>query len=167
MRGQVLLGQRFQLTLLRVLIDHKLNKLSQVLGEIDRMHECAVFDYLLLPTTGGSHKNPSIDWECVVGAAYYPRRCKKHLDSSPPARLLRTFKDSVCTCLMENCLVITPHNDCIYCIHGIFDKLDGNSLLSLKNGQVLTYKAYYQQRFVNLIYSIILRFSVHRRRNLL
>lgn len=141
------------MTVLRVLIDRKLDVSKGFLDELRPRGESAVFDYLLLPTTR-SHQHPLIDWECVRSVEFPSSGIKKHLECSTDrchGRLLRTWTNSVCSCMLENCLVETPHNGNLYCISEILHAIDGNSSFGLKKrGRFITYKEHYKQRLVNL-----------------
>ncbi|KAK2990483.1 hypothetical protein RJ640_011650 [Escallonia rubra] len=146
---EVLLCQRFQITILKVLLDHNWTKL-EVLGASILRTDLAVLDYLLLPTTISSQKPFCIDWRSVSSVLF---SCENMFDdhkycSSPKPCEAHTKNGLVCRCMLENSLVYTPHNGHVYCITGIFDNLDGNSLLKQKHGEVISYKAYYERRFV-------------------
>lgn len=150
---QVLVCQRFQVTVLRVLIDQNLDKLLGVLVALRQRGGGAVFDYLLLPSAG-SHQNPSINWNCVSSVQFL---CRKNspvdcISARCHGLLLHTVKGSVCRCVLENCLVVTPHNNHVYCITGVMDNLNGNSTLCLRDGGFITYIAYFKQRYVSLFY---------------
>ncbi|XP_058216237.1 endoribonuclease Dicer homolog 2 [Rhododendron vialii] len=143
---QVLLCQRFQVTLFRILLDHNLKKLREVLNGFPSRNDVAVFDYLLLPCTS-SYANPStiiIDWKCVSSVLFPCENCW-HNHTHCSARQVHTKNGLVCSCTLEDCLVYTPHNGHIYSIFGTLDDLDGNSLLNLKN-EVITYKQYFKSR---------------------
>ncbi|KAK2975024.1 hypothetical protein RJ640_001234 [Escallonia rubra] len=147
---EVLLCQRFQITIFRVLLDHNLTKLKEVLGASTLRTDLALLDYLLLPSTISSQKPFCMDWGSVR-AVLFPSKIMLHDHkncSSPKACGLHTKNGLVCRCMLENSLVYTPHNGHVYCITGIFDNLDGNSLLKQKHGKVISYKAYYERRFV-------------------
>ncbi|KAM3691337.1 hypothetical protein ACB098_08G007900 [Castanea mollissima] len=144
---QVLLCRRFQITVLRVLIDRNLNKLKEVLDGycLDDNHE---IDYLLLPATGKHHRPLIIDWECVVSTAFScGKACERHVQcgSKGYARRIQTKDGPVCTCMLRNSLVYTPHNGHVYCITGILG-LNGNAPLMLRDGRIITYKKYYEER---------------------
>lgn len=149
----MLLCQRFQVTLFRILLDHNLKKLREVLNGFPSRNDVAVFDYLLLPCTS-LYANPStiiIDWKCVSSVLFpCEKRWHNHTHCSAPkssGRQVHTKNGLVCSCTLEDCLVYTPHNGHIYSIFGTLDDLDGNSLLNLKN-EVITYKQYFKSRFV-------------------
>uniref|UniRef100_A0A2N9FEH6 Uncharacterized protein n=1 Tax=Fagus sylvatica TaxID=28930 RepID=A0A2N9FEH6_FAGSY len=114
--NQVLLCRKFQITILRVLIDR--------LGE---------------------HHRPSIiDWDSVVSVIF---SCENHVVecSKGYAHSVQTKDGPVCTCMLRNSLVYTPHNGNVYCITGILG-LNGNALLTLRDGRTITYKQYYEER---------------------
>ena len=146
---QVLLCRTFQITLFRVLKDHNLNNLKDLLDE-DCSGDNIEINYLLLPATGKDGR-PLIDWECVTSVHF---SCEKfwenHLNCSYPkgyARSAQTIDGSVCTCMLQNSLVYTPHSGHVYCTAGILE-LNGNSLLNLRNGRMITYKEYYEDRYI-------------------
>nr|XP_011466081.1 PREDICTED: endoribonuclease Dicer homolog 2 [Fragaria vesca subsp. vesca] len=142
---QVLLCRRFQITIFRILMDHNLDKLKEALDGLCSGENLG-FDYLMLPGII-IHKRPSmIDWKCVTSVLYScEENSKEHIDCSLP-RVLHTKNGAVCTCMIRNSVVCTPHNGSLYCITGLLDNLNGNSLLQLSDGRVLTYKNYYEAR---------------------
>ncbi|XP_059665631.1 endoribonuclease Dicer homolog 2-like [Cornus florida] len=147
---QVLLCQQFQVAIFRVLLDGNLKELNGVLEASYLRNEFPLCDYLLLPFTGSHHNPPFIDWKCV-SSVQFPHQAldKSHTNCSLPkgyARLVKTKNGSVCSCMLENSLVCTPHNDHVYCITGTLNNLDGNTILSRKNGQVITYKKHFKSR---------------------
>ncbi|XP_040999422.1 endoribonuclease Dicer homolog 2-like [Juglans microcarpa x Juglans regia] len=138
---QVLLCRRFQKTLLRVLIYQDLNMDGDILG--------AETDYLLLPATGKHQRSVIIDWHCVKSV---PFSCEKngefHLNCALPkdcARIVQTKDGPVCTCLLQNSLVYTPHTGQVYCTMGILG-LNANSRMQNRQGKINTYKEYYEER---------------------
>ncbi|PSS04962.1 Endoribonuclease [Actinidia chinensis var. chinensis] len=146
---QVLLCQRFQITLVRVLLDHNLNKLKQVLNAFHSRNDLAICDYLLLPCSG-QNQNPYIDWKCVSSVLFLRENLwENHGNCCIPngfCRPVHAKNGLVCSCMLENCLVYTPHTGHVYCITGTLDNLDANSLMSRKNGEDITYKHHYKQR---------------------
>ncbi|KAK2973415.1 hypothetical protein RJ640_011649, partial [Escallonia rubra] len=114
---EVLLCQRFQITILRVLLDHNWTKL-EVLGASILRTDLAVLDYLLLPSTISSQKPFCIDWRSVSSVLF---SCENMFDdhkycSSPKPCGVHTKNGLVCRCMLENSLVYTPHNGHVYCI---------------------------------------------------
>lgn len=98
----------------------------------------AVSDYLLLPSLG-STQNPQIHWECA-NSVLFPSQVlgDKHIDccsTQGRKRNVNTKTGVVCSCMLENSLVCTPHNGNVYCITGFLDNLDCNSLLELRTGE--------------------------------
>jgi endoribonuclease Dicer len=140
------LCRRFQTTLLRVLIDHNLNNLKELLDG-DCLGDNIEIDYLLLPATGKDQR-ALIDWECITSLRFSGKKfCEYHLNCTLPkgcARRVQTKDGSECTCMLRNSLVYTPHNGHVYCITGILG-LNGNSLLKLRDGRTLTYKKYFEE----------------------
>ncbi|KAK9919220.1 hypothetical protein M0R45_027830 [Rubus argutus] len=150
---QVLHCRRFQITILRILMDHNLNNLKEILDGLCSGENLGL-DYLLLP---GSrvHQRPSmIDWQCVISVLFSREGyMNEHIDCSLP-HAVHTKNGVVCTCMIQNSLVYTPHNGSLYCITGLLNELNGNSPLQLSDGRVLTYKNYFEER-----YGINLRFD--------
>ncbi|KAK9292106.1 hypothetical protein L1049_020064 [Liquidambar formosana] len=144
---QVLLCRRFQITVFRVLIDHKL---KEVLNGLHLWNDL-VIDYLLLPTTN-LLENWIIDWNSLTSVFFLCENAlknhRKSCISKGYARHVQTKNGLVCSCMLQNSLVYTPHNDQLYCISGFLDDLDGNSLLSLRDGGAIPYKKYYESRSV-------------------
>ncbi|KAJ7978287.1 Endoribonuclease Dicer-like [Quillaja saponaria] len=138
---QVLLSRRYQVTLFRVLLDHNLNKLTEVLDKFC-LGDNLEIDYLMLPATGIDQRPSIIDWVSV-------NICVDHINHTllkDHARNVWTINGWTCTCKLLNSLVYTPHNGHVYCITGTLE-LNGNSLLNLRDGEVITYKKYYQKRY--------------------
>ncbi|KAL0358761.1 UNVERIFIED_CONTAM: Endoribonuclease Dicer2 [Sesamum angustifolium] len=141
---QVALCHRFQLTLFRVLIDHKLNKLHEELHEYSNRNG-SMFNYLLLPSIGSYQ----IDWKCV-NAVLHLENASWNLRTDCSKRgyghyNVHTKNGLVCCCMLENSLVVTPHNNFLYCITGILDGIDGNTYLKLRDGESVTYKEHFKQ----------------------
>ncbi|KAK2658225.1 hypothetical protein Ddye_004758 [Dipteronia dyeriana] len=150
----VLACKRFQNTLFRVLLDHSVNNLTEVLDGFQLGNNLEI-DYLLLPSTS-SHQ-PLIDWDSVVSV----KLSNNNVNSSFKCNECVAKAKSVVlsTCLIQNSLVYTPHNGCIYFITGILKHLNANSHLRLRDGGVITYKQYYETRYVLNICSIYVKLS--------
>ncbi|TQD69694.1 hypothetical protein C1H46_044773 [Malus baccata] len=148
---QVLLCRRFQITIFQILIDHNLNKLGEVLDGLSSGGNVGI-DYLLLPGTRIHQEAVIIDWRCVTSVLFASEEYSNdHVNCSTLngcSRLVHTKQGLVCTCMIQNSLVCTPHNGTIYCITGLLSNLNGNSLLKLRDGRALTYKKYYEERIV-------------------
>ncbi|XP_077223801.1 endoribonuclease Dicer homolog 2-like [Tasmannia lanceolata] len=149
---QVRIATRFQITILRLLIDHKLSKLKDALYGHLQEEGLARISYLLVPSISSQ-----IDWDCVSSTLF----CSNVVCSSSIAggygipccscpkediHLMRTKDGSLCSCMLRNSLVFTQHNERIYCITGILDDLNGDSTMKLNSRGVLTYKEYFQRR---------------------
>jgi hypothetical protein len=67
------------------------------------------------------------------------------------AHVVQTKCGPVCACVLQNSLVCTPHNGNIYCITGVFEDLNGNSLLKMGDGGAITYKEYFAKRYCSFI----------------
>nr|XP_027069498.1 endoribonuclease Dicer homolog 2-like isoform X3 [Coffea arabica] len=132
---EVLLCQKFQVTLLRLLLDHNQNKLQEALSGLNQNSQRDVFDYLLIPSTG-LHENPSIDWTCVSSVLFPQENISdKHMDccsNRVQGRYVHTVNGLICSCTLQNSLVVTPHDGIMYCTTGILDDLNSNSLLKRK-----------------------------------
>ncbi|KAK6915779.1 Helicase, C-terminal [Dillenia turbinata] len=155
---EVLLGRLFQITMFRVLLHHNMGKLKDILDGFHLVGERSnadFVDYLLLPSAP-KHLHPStIDWTCVSSVLFSTENVQdKHMDNCPSnicTRTVHTINGVVCTCMLENSLVHTPHNDRLYHVIGILDELNGNSFLRLKHGVTTTYNEYFSsQHKINL-----------------
>ncbi|KAG6700475.1 hypothetical protein I3842_08G113800 [Carya illinoinensis] len=124
---QVLLCRRFQNTLLSVLIHHDLKSLNE---RMDGDILGAETDYLLLPATAKHQRPEIIDWPCVNSVLFsWKKNGESHLNCSLPegcARIVQTKDGPVCTCLLQDSLVYTPHTDQMYCTTRILE-LNANS----------------------------------------
>ncbi|TMW86618.1 hypothetical protein EJD97_021111 [Solanum chilense] len=139
--------RRFQSSIFRILLDRDLSKLQGALAAVQSPIGSAVSDYLLLPSLGTT---PEINWKCV-NSLLFPSQVlgAKHMDccsTQGRKRSVSTKTGVVCSCMLENSLVFTPHNGHIYCITGFLDNLDCNSLLDTRTGEPITYIEYYKKR---------------------
>ncbi|KAH0667918.1 endoribonuclease Dicer homolog 2-like isoform X1 [Solanum tuberosum] len=139
--------RRFQSSVFRILLDRDLSKLQDALAAVQLPIGSAVSDYLLLPSLGTT---PEINWKCV-NSLLFPSQVlgDKHMDCCSTQgckRSVSTKTGVVCSCMLENSLVFTPHNGHIYCITGFLDNLDCNSLLDMRTGEPITYIKYYKKR---------------------
>ncbi|CAJ1794964.1 unnamed protein product [Sphenostylis stenocarpa] len=136
---QVLLCTNFQLTLLRILIDHDMNKLAIGLDKF-YLEDDVNIDYLLLPAIGKGEKS-DIDWLAINSVNACNLTCNYHQPH------IRTKSGLVCTCNLRDALVCTNHasgKNYFYITTGVME-LDGNSLMELKDGGVTSYKNYYKE----------------------
>ncbi|GKV45609.1 hypothetical protein SLEP1_g52673 [Rubroshorea leprosula] len=142
-REEILFCRRFQITLFRVLLDHKVDGLKGVLDGI-KLGDDLEMDYLVLPSTSSNGKD-LIHWNSVKSVAF---SCEDALEGHANCNpgVLQTKSGPACLCMIQDSLVYTPHNGYVYCITGILNGLTANSLLSLRNGNLITYKEYYKHR---------------------
>ena len=134
---QVLLCKRFQVTILRLLLDRSTDKLATVLDKLCLEDDLEI-DYLLLPALA-IEQRPTVDWSSISSVNPFRFTCKNHTLN------IWTKNGLVCSCILKNSLVCTPHNGKLYIATGIMD-LDGNSLLNMRDGGVTTYKKYFGQK---------------------
>ncbi|KAK4707858.1 hypothetical protein R3W88_028783 [Solanum pinnatisectum] len=139
--------QRFQVSVFRILLDRDMSILQDALAAVQLPIGSAVPDYLLLPSLGST---PEINWICV-NSLLFPSQVlgDKHMDwcsTQDRKRSVNTKTGVVCSCMLENSLVFTPHNGHIYCITGFLDNLDCYSLLCMRTGESITYTEYYKKR---------------------
>ncbi|KAL8507745.1 hypothetical protein ACS0TY_018332 [Phlomoides rotata] len=144
---QVALCQQFQVTVFQCL-KHKLDKLHTN-DEHSGRNGSTMFNYLFLPSVC-SHDNISIDWKCI-SAVLYPKNSSEDdhancCSSRGYEHLVHTKGGLVCSCMLENALVCTPHNGYMYCTKGTLHGMNGNTYFSTRDGEYITYKNYYQQR---------------------
>lgn len=147
---QVVLCRRFQITLFKVLLDHSVNKLKEVLEGLD-LGSGAEIDYFLLPAFR-SCSQPSINWTPIVSVLFsYKNEDHFNCSRNGNAHVVQTKCGPVCACVLQNSLVCTPHNGNIYCITGVFEDLNGNSLLKMGDEGAITYKEYFAKRYCSFI----------------
>ncbi|KAH9734168.1 Endoribonuclease Dicer [Citrus sinensis] len=139
--NEVLLCRKFQITLFRVIMDHNLDKLNEILDGFE-LRDNLEIDYLLLPSTG-----QLIDWKTVASVLFPRDNGSKHNMNCSNARIVHTKSGPLCTCKIHNSLVCTPHNGQIYCITGVLGHLKANSLFTRNNGSLTTYKKHYEERY--------------------
>ena len=122
-------------------MDRKAEKLTEVLSDLSSGNNSDI-DYLLLPSNYQG-QNPVIDWASVCSVSFsYEKVWKDHVNCN--AGMLQTKSGLLCTCMIQNSLVCTPHNGHVYIINGFLSSLNANSLLRLRNGSEMTYKEYYK-----------------------
>lgn len=153
-KEQVYKATKFQITVLRLLIDRDMNKLADSISSLQQNLTLPRVTYLLLPSTDTDRKQPNIDWDCVSSFIPTTPACsrdnmlnlhKKNYVERCHVHCIRTYDKVVCRCVLANSLVITPHNGYVYCVSGILDELDGNSLLK-STKEALTYKEHYRSK---------------------
>lgn len=147
-------------------MDCKLKKLDEVLERfcLGQNHRTELIDYLLLPVER-IHQRPSIiDLESIMSMSSLCNDDSKNsacVNFPQPNNnshvLLHTQNGMVCTCRIQNSVVYTPHNSILYCITGLLDDLNGNSLM--KDNKSLTYKAHYEAKYVFYHYLLYLHVS--------
>ncbi|XP_073032399.1 endoribonuclease Dicer homolog 2-like [Primulina eburnea] len=147
--AQISLCRSFQIILFRVLLNQNFNQLHEDIDQCSLSNGSRIFNYLLFPSTGSS-ENLSVDWKCVTSVLYLSDgSLDKHNDcfaTRDQGHYVHTKNGLVCSCMLENSLVCTPHNGLMYCISGTLDGYDGNSNFELRNGEVLSYKKYYEKK---------------------
>ncbi|RWR74360.1 endoribonuclease Dicer 2 isoform X1 [Cinnamomum micranthum f. kanehirae] len=153
---QVNIARRFQIMVLRLLIDHNMSALKDALDGLQQEETISRTAYLLLPSIGCNKNSPIIDWDCVRSCLFSSGVvCSgsmvmgtgtQHYCSSEDIRMMQTKNAAACCCMLTNSLVFTPHNGRVYCITCILEDLDGNSTMKIKGEENCTYKEYYQRR---------------------
>ncbi|XP_028758758.1 endoribonuclease Dicer homolog 2-like [Neltuma alba] len=137
--NEVLLCRKFQIAVFGILFHYNLDKLMGILNEL-YLGDNPEMDYLLLPATFIHMRPLTIDWPSVTSVFSFKEGCTKHVSN------VWTKDDVVCSCKLENSLVYTPHNGHFYIITDRME-LDGNSLLSLRDGKAMTYKKYFEEKY--------------------
>ncbi|XP_058762785.1 endoribonuclease Dicer homolog 2-like isoform X2 [Vicia villosa] len=134
--NQVILCKRFQVNVLGVLMNHKTEK-EVVLGKCCLEDDFEI-DYLLLPSIA-IEQTPVVDWLTINSVHPSLIECVHHKSN------IHTKKGLVCSCLLQNALICTPHNGRTYITTDIME-LNGNSPLEVRDGEVTTYKKYFRQK---------------------
>ncbi|KAH9670562.1 Endoribonuclease Dicer [Citrus sinensis] len=141
---KVLLCRRFQIALFRVIMDHNLDKLNEILKGL-RLRDNLEIDYLLLPAS-----EQLIDWEPVASLSFpcdIGLKHHKNCSTMSNARVIQTKSGPLCTCMIHNSVVCTPHSGQIYYITGVLGHLNANSLFTRNDGSAITYKKHYEERY--------------------
>ncbi|CAH2055216.1 unnamed protein product [Thlaspi arvense] len=144
---EVLLCRKFQITLLRVLLDHSVNNLMEALNGL-HLRDGVGLDYLLLPSTH-EHETSLVNWEVIRSVNLTCHTAsERHVGCSAKcaSRILHTKHGLRCTCVVQNALVYTPHNGYVYCTKGVLNNLNANSLLTKRSSGHQTYMEYYEKR---------------------
>ncbi|KAK8567711.1 hypothetical protein V6N12_006288 [Hibiscus sabdariffa] len=140
---QVILCRRFQMALFRVLMDRKAEKLKDVLCDLTLGN--SDIDYLLLPSNYVD-QDPAIDWFSVCSVLFsYEKKVWNHHKNCNNAGMIQTKSGQLCSCMIQNSLVSTPHDGHAYIINGFLNNLNANSLLKRSDGSEMTYQEYYEQ----------------------
>ncbi|XP_057430134.1 endoribonuclease Dicer homolog 2-like [Lotus japonicus] len=139
----VFLCKKFQLTVLRILLDHNTDRLQTALEKCC-LEDGLEIDYLLLPSIV-KDQGTIIDWRTVHSVNSSDIVCKDHTPN------IWTKDGLACRCMLQNSLVNTPHNGCIYITIGMANS-DGNSPLELRGGEVITYKKYFEKNHGTQLY---------------
>lgn len=143
------------MTVLRVLLDHSITKLMKSIEVHKSKSDHLVFDYLLFPSMGMSKNQMIIDWKSVCSVSFPFEEQHNCSVTNNNHQKLHTRNGLVCSCLMENSLVYTPHNGRVYCITKRLFGLNGNSSLQIKKGESITYKSYYKTRYSFILISFV------------
>lgn len=158
---------------MRVLRDHNFDKLVESLkGLFEREKNDSMpvshHDYLILPRHWLHRSSLVSDLERITSASFlrdvvqgsFPNCNKRKCPQPKKKDEVYTKNGFLHRSVLENCLVCTPHNGYIYSISGFLDGMDGNSLLSLSNGEVKTYKSYYKIRYVSFFICNLLKLNL-------
>lgn len=117
-------------------MDHKTDK-GTVFDECCLEDNLEV-DYLLLPSIAIEERT-DVDWLTINSIHPSKMECLHHEAN------IRTEKGFICACILKNALVCTPHNGRTYITTNIME-LDGNSPLEVRDGEITTYKNYFEQK---------------------
>ncbi|KAL6599548.1 hypothetical protein ACP70R_045685 [Stipagrostis hirtigluma subsp. patula] len=139
---QVIIARRYQTTILSLLISNDHSKVNE--SYTCEMQESYGVVYLLLPFVSGK-----VDW-CSIKFLAWPmseadNKETRHCHLCKDAVLLQTIDGPVCRCMLENCVVCTPHNGMLYAVTGFLD-LNANSLMHRNDGSVVSYKTHFKTR---------------------
>lgn len=162
-KEEVVMARRFQSLVLNICIYHDYEKVKCALDHLCVDEQNLMIAYLLLPSVLINH-NPSIDWEFVRSKIFsngemldnLPHRdVDEHCCSLMKCRWIDMRDCRVRSCMIQNSVVFTPHNNYIYCIFGMFHELNGNSTLSLEGeDDSITYREFYHSRYgIDLFYT--------------
>ncbi|GAA0158861.1 hypothetical protein LIER_15782 [Lithospermum erythrorhizon] len=147
---QVLICQKFQVALLRILLDRNIERLDKALAGFGKLGGFSRLDYLILPVVHSPKHNLTINWNSLR-SVLRPYTClgDKHVwcfCGMNDSHHVYTMSGWVCSCIMKNALVCTPHNGCIYYISGELHGLNSESSLEVQGGRETTYHEYYEKR---------------------
>lgn len=172
--SEVEMATRFQVTVLRLLIHNKLDKLS---GGMDLHSKTEISKnqimYLLLPLVN-TITSPKlglslIDWTCIRHAASIdlvngcnkeiagPSRSNHRILANKQGDLIQTACGMVPMDMLEDNIVETPHNGKVYCTLKVLKDLNAASrIVSEKctSGEIKTYTEHFKNR-----YGITLRYQ--------
>ncbi|XP_042383496.1 endoribonuclease Dicer homolog 2a-like [Zingiber officinale] len=140
-REQVMMAKSFQISIFNILLHCDYSKL------MDSLHKNQIstaIAYLLVPLVGGR-----VDWQCVKSSFFHMGIVKDTAHSCVSKgsySLVQTMSGHTCSCMLQHCIVYTPHSGKFYCVNGFLSDLNINSTFMLKDGRVLSYKEYFQSR---------------------
>ncbi|XP_065874496.1 endoribonuclease Dicer homolog 2-like isoform X2 [Euphorbia lathyris] len=144
--GMVLLCRKFVISVFKVLRDHNIEKLEEMLN--DTVTDLPKREYFLLPCMSLC-PGYAVDWNFVTSVLFSYENVSEDHKKCPleeNVHIIQTESGPVCKFILQNSLVCTPHNGKLYCITGISNELDGLSLMKLRNGSSKTYKDYYKDQ---------------------
>ena len=104
-------------------------------------------DYLLLPSNGLHKNRVVIDWKSVGSVLFRFENTANCSLTNDNHQKVHTKNGLICSCLVENALVCTPHNGRLYCTTKRFVDLNGKSAMQTREGGVITYTDYYKKRY--------------------
>lgn len=127
------------------------NNLTEVLNQLN-LPESVELDYLILPATTTDRRPMIIDWDSVKSALFSSGEfLNGHINchfAAGSSCWIHTKNGMVCSCMLRNSVVYTPHNGYCYCTTGMLNGLSANSPLKTRNGKVRTYKNYFEEEYV-------------------
>uniref|UniRef100_A0A1D1Z5R2 Endoribonuclease Dicer 2 n=1 Tax=Anthurium amnicola TaxID=1678845 RepID=A0A1D1Z5R2_9ARAE len=136
---QIHMAREFQFFILSILIHQNFNKGQDTIHCSYSKDASSAVTYLILPSILCKQKF-CINWDCVAS----PKTWNCSLGGS--CHQIQMKNAAICSCVVENSLVYTPHNGYVYCITSISDKYNGNSHMAKRSGESLTYMEYYKSR---------------------
>ncbi|KAK4770728.1 hypothetical protein SAY87_031260 [Trapa incisa] len=155
---QVIYCRKFQGIVLSLLIDHSIQKSVELLRNYKPDHLPAV-DYLVLPLLDQDNayqkRKVIIDWTTITSVIFPAAGGSSAVDpnmhvascNSEESYVVVTKDGPVCSCLLHNSVIYTPHNGVVYCITGFSDELNANSDMPvMRDGSTKTYKEHFKDR---------------------
>ncbi|XP_057867129.2 endoribonuclease Dicer homolog 2 isoform X2 [Cryptomeria japonica] len=144
---EVEIARKFQVTVLGLLMDQKLDKLNERINKTGKPNMM----YLLLPVLNTTFQGlaSSIDWACIKKASFHEIQSHEKI-SNNNRNCVHTAFGTLPLEMLQNSLVETPHNGRLYYVTDVSKDLNANSTMvsaKVTIGQMKTYIQHFREQY--------------------